>query len=275
MSEIPDHVAGELAALADGTLSPVRSAALRLELARSPQLSAAYEQQRAARASIAAVTDVSAPSALHEAVAKAADERARAAGPAGRSGAPWRGHGRLGAIASRSGAASTAIVASSAVLALLVAFLLVNSAGRQNPSVAAIVAFADRGSTRPAQARPPGSGTLSASVEGLRFPSWAKQFGWFANGERTGETGGRSMTVVYYARGNRQLSYAIVAGAPLSLASGRSVDRAGIAYRLLDVGGEHTVVWSRGGHTCVVSGRRLSYSTLMALAHWTNEDGQT
>ncbi|MHB1808820.1 MAG: hypothetical protein ACYCU0_05940 [Solirubrobacteraceae bacterium] len=270
MSEISDSLAAELAALADGTLDPRRGAKLRRELERSPERNAAFEDQRVALASIALASEASASDSLHEAIAgsaAAASRRQTLSAPGGEQTRQARSRDDSRAKAPRR-SRLTAVVASVAALALLAAFVLIHPSGA-SPSIAGIVSFAQKGPARPAQMQPPGSDRLAASVEGVRFPYWAKRFGWFANGERSGSAEKRTLTVVYYTDGNRQLSYAIVAGAAFSPSGGHSVSQGGVSYRLLDAEGERTIVWRRGGHTCVLSGHGAADATLLALASWT------
>jgi hypothetical protein len=122
-------------------------------------------------------------------------------------------------------------------------------------------------------AAPPESGSrraqLAASVEGLAFPYWGGHLGWHASGMRTDRLGGRTVRTVFYDDGRgRRVGYAIVAGSAPPVGSGRVSWRGATPYHLESVGAGRSVVWTREGHLCVVSGRGVSDATLLRLASW-------
>ena len=116
---------------------------------------------------------------------------------------------------------------------------------------------------------------LDASVDGVSFPYWTKRFGWRANGAREDRLAGRTVRTVFYldSKGQR-IGYAIVAGTPApAVSTGPAHWQKGTAYRLTSEHGAKVVTWLRDGHLCVVSGRGVSASTLLALASWDDRDG--
>ena len=90
----PPEVLAELTALADGTLDPERAAALRRQIAGSPELSKRYERERHAVAALATVRADRAPAGAaradrERATPPVANPRCRAFGPDG-ARRPWR-----------------------------------------------------------------------------------------------------------------------------------------------------------------------------------------
>jgi hypothetical protein len=80
------------------------------------------------------------------------------------------------------------------------------------------------------------------------------------------------MTVFYANAGGASVGYAILSGSAPAIHGGVVHVRQGTSYHLLSAGGAAEVAWLRQGHLCVVSGRGVSPSTLLALASW-NEAG--
>ncbi len=113
-------------------------------------------------------------------------------------------------------------------------------------------------------------GVLTENVDGVAFPYWKGRFGWRASGARSDTIDGRTVRTVFYADAHGQrIGYAIVAGTPAPAANGGVVVwRHGAPYRLLSEHGVTSVVWLRSGRLCVVAGRGVSSSTLLALASW-------
>jgi anti-sigma factor RsiW len=87
-------------------------------------------------------------------------------------------------------------------------------------------------------------------IDGARFPHPAA---WRAVGTRSDVVDGRATRTVFYERGGRRVAYTIVSGPPLE--RGRRV-----------LGGR-ALVWTRDGHTCVVSGR-VPAAVLAQAAAW-------
>ncbi len=113
-------------------------------------------------------------------------------------------------------------------------------------------------------------GALTENVDGVAFPYWKERFGWRASGARSDTLDGRTVRTVFYTDASgKRIGYAIVSGTPAPAAKGGAVVwRHGAPYRLLSEHGVTSVVWLRSGRLCVVAGRGVSSSTLLALASW-------
>jgi anti-sigma factor RsiW len=258
----------EIAALADGSLDPARQEQVRQAIEASPKHVAELERQRRALALLDTAGQAKAPDSLHRAVAsltsaQPAKVRTR---PANVRTLPYKAGGpaRLRLLAT----------ASVAAVAVAVALAVGLSIGGASSSVQQAVALTLAPSTQPS---PPESRThsseLTASVGGVAFPYWGERFGWHSVGARTDRIDGRATITVFYqdGRGHR-IGYAIVSGPAWPVREGVSRWRGGVRYRLLHHGVATSVAWSRGGHLCVVSGRRVSAATLLLLASW-NDGG--
>jgi hypothetical protein len=123
-------------------------------------------------------------------------------------------------------------------------------------------------------AAPPHSRTrhpeLAAAVDGVSFPYWEDSLGWRSTGTRSDRIDGRVITTVFYRyRTGQSVGYAIVGGKPAPTASGGTVAiRAGVPFRVSTQNGKAVVTWLRDGHMCVLSGRGVAATTLLALASW-------
>lgn len=201
--------------------------------------------------------DVVAPKRLHDRVDAMVAERK---GHQARGGAPLSGlRLRLGATA-----AALAAVA----VALTVALSGSGSAGASLAQASALT-------LRPATLAAPSesasrNGTLAADVEGVSFPYWEERFHWRSTGSRLDTLDGHAVRTVFYSDPmGRTVGYAIVAGrAPRLTDAGQVHWREGTPFALGRVDGAEVVTWRRNGHLCVVSGRGVSGSTLIALASW-------
>ncbi len=233
----------ELAALADGTLAPERRAAVLARVESDPELAAALADQRAALAAIRATANEPASDALRAAVQAMARPRAVA------RRRPWR-------------------LAVAGATALAAAAVLLLGQGAPGPSVA----DAARVALAPAAAAAPGArpadGTLAASVDGVAYPYWEDSAGWRAVGARRDVLRGHVVRTVIYARGAQRIGYSIAAGAPLTVAGGRIVERDNVPLRVLRSGDTTIVTWLRAGHTCVIAARNLDPEVLLRLAAW-------
>jgi anti-sigma factor RsiW len=239
----------ELAALADGTLSPERRGPLEARVAASPELRQLLERQRRAVAATRAAASEPAPASL----------RARVEQRVGRSEAGPRRVRLVPSLAFAGAAAAAAAV----VLALVL------TGGPSGPTVADAARLASRAPSGPAPASMDHSkAKLAASVDGVVFPDFARSYGWRAVGIRHGHVDGHAATVVYYARNGERIGYVITAGSALPQPSGAKVTaRRGVRYRALSVDGRPAITWRRLGHTCVISGA-TSPSNLLKLASW-------
>jgi hypothetical protein len=236
----------ELAALADGTLSPERRAVVEELVARSPELTERLAEQRLAHEVV-----------THAAVAVEAPSRLRAQVEARRRPRSTRRRYALG---------GGFAVAAAAAIALVVVLLLPSNVG--GPSVAEAALLGTRAATAPAPAAA-GKTLLARSVEGVPFPYWAKKFDWKATGVREDTIGGRQATTVFYEKKGRRIAYTIVAGDALAKPKGsRPLTREGTDLRLLTVNGHSVVTWERLGRTCILSGLDVDFPTLAKLASW-------
>jgi anti-sigma factor RsiW len=224
----------DLAALADGSLSPARREGVERAVAASPELEAAVHDQRLALAAVRDAATPSAPAAL-----RARLERTR---PSAR---PAR---RARALAIAGGAATAA--------ALVIT--LGGSPGGP-PTVTGAALLSTRAAVAPVPARARGTT--------LAFPDWSGRSGWKAIGARHDTLAGRQVTTAFYRRGRAVVAYSIVAGAPAALGSpARASTYRGRAFSSFTAQGRRVVTWVRGGHTCVISGARTDTAVLRRLA---------
>jgi hypothetical protein len=241
----------QLAALADGKLDPERAAALRQQIAASPELSKRYEREQRAVAALGMVRDDRAPAALRARIES--ERRRRSRTPLPRLGTAW----------------GTAAVAALAAAALALVLLL--PAGTPGgPSVSQAASLALRGS---AMAAPQPGGavpgvTLNRDVEEVYFPNWSKKFGWWAEGQRVDKIGGRKAVTVYYSRGGQRIAYTILTAPALKLPNATTTGVNGTKVQAFSLGGRQVVTWRRAGHTCVLSGVGVSAAELSRLAAW-------
>jgi hypothetical protein len=209
--------------------------------------------------------DVPAPESLHRSVQSliASHER-RGARPARALAVLIGGLRSAPRFAMAAGALGAAVL-------VLVLVLALGSGTRTGPGLRETAALTLLPPSAPA---PPESASrhaeLAAAVDGVSFPYWQERLGWRSTGTRTDRVGGRVITTVFYAsRRGGEVGYAIVGGLPAPEVSGGVVAwRGGTRYRLSHAGGAPVVTWLRGGHLCVVSGRRVSAATLLELASW-------
>ena len=250
--ELEQHA--ELAALADGSLGERRRAELEDEVAASPELQALLAEQQKA-VDLFRATKLPVPAALREDLAR----RGARVTPK-----PKRGF-RLPALGWPRGLAGGAAVAA------LVAVVVFVVSGTSAPSVASAAQLGQRPPSQPAptaQAAQPK--LLDADVSGVPFPNWAGKFGWKPVGKRVDKVGGRQAVTVFYEKGGKRLAYTIVSGNRLKPpAGGAPAVREGtglLAYG--DIAGRPAVVWTRGGHTCILSGAGVPRPTMLMLAGW-------
>lgn len=249
MSMEPTHTELELAALADGSLAPQDRERVLEQVRRSPELQAALSEQQRAVQMVGGLVD-RAPSALRARIEAMAPERRRTR----RITVP-----RL----SIAGAAAAVLAALAVVIGL--------SGGGSSPLTvqqAAALTLSPATMTAPAESRVHRN-QLQTSVEGVHFPYWRESFGWRSSGTRTDHIDGHAVTTVFYSNPQGvRIGYAIVSGHSWETQGGTVTWRAGVPYQLLTHDGAAVVAWPRAGHMCVVSGRGVSTSTLLALAGW-------
>ena len=237
----------ELARLADGSLDPARAAQLRRQAEADPELGAALAEQQRAVALMRGL-DAPAPDRLRDRGGRPTAQRRTTfpttAAPAARIRAARRRRRRR----------------RPAVL-----IVLAGRAGTPAPTLAQTVRLTLAAAVSPAPAEH--AQTLDISSAGIPFPYWQHSVGWRALGARTDQLAGRRIVTVFYGgRYRSRVGYAIVAGDPLAIGGGQVVTRGGVRYRLARIGGATLVTWLRHGHTCVIAGRDVSSSTLLALA---------
>jgi hypothetical protein len=267
-TDVDAGLAADLAALADGSLESARRGELRDQIARSPELQEMLEEQQQALAVLSRATEASAPDALEARVQELVQQR--------------RGLGSLGRRSQRHGRRPSRLIgfgAAAAVAAgVLVAALLVGTGGGGSPTLGEFVALGSRAPTAAAPAKRPRLAQLKVAVDGVPFPYWEDRFGWKASGVRADRIAGHAVTTVFYGDGDWQVAYSIVAGSPPPLRGmssahgGAIVWRGGTPYRVQSVNGTTTVVWTRSGRRCILSGRGMSARELVALASWTGEN---
>jgi hypothetical protein len=253
MTRDPQFPEAELARLADGSLPTERQDQLRGEIQNSPELARALKEQERVIALIRSTDELSAPASL----------RATLEGLAAPTSAPppprrqrWRFRPGLPVAGALAVAAAAAVVVVIAV-----------GGGSSGPTLPQTAQVALASATMPAPAESATNRThLNAQVDGVSFPYW-ERVGWRTLGRRTDTLSGhRVMTVFYAAPNGARVGYAIVSGSPVHVSGGRTVVRDGHSYTLLTQGNSRLVTWRRSGHTCVIAGRRVNDSTLLALA---------
>ncbi|HXW59132.1 MAG TPA: hypothetical protein VEJ23_06600 [Solirubrobacteraceae bacterium] len=206
--------------------------------------------------------DVRAPESLHrrvqELVADHTTDAARRRGLRRRGGRPAGG-----ARPATARLAALGALAAAAIAVLVIAL----TSGSQTLSLREASALTLSPATAAAPRESPAGNELEADVEGIAFPYWEDRFGWRSTGMRTDRIAGRSVSTVYYADDGRRIGYAIVGGtgAP-QVGKGTVARRGGHSYTITNVEGRPVVSWIRDGHLCVLSGRGVASSTLLALA---------
>jgi len=162
------------------------------------------------------------------------------------------------------------LVLAGGALATLVLVLAValGGGGSTAPSVADAAQVALRPATAPAPPARAGGHLLTASVDGIAYPTWTRT-GWHYVGARSDTLAGhRIHTVFYTAPNGTRIGYAIAAGDALPLPQARVVRRRGVAIRVLVVHGATVVTWRRDGHTCILAARGVDAASLVRLASY-------
>jgi hypothetical protein len=160
-------------------------------------------------------------------------------------------------------------LAAAAALALVVVLV----AGREGSDVPGAVE-ASRVVTRPAAAPAPAVDSrqpdrLGREFQGVKFPNWAKEFGWVATGARRDRVAGRSADTVFYVHDGHRIAYTVLAGEPLPAPDGaRRLTVNGVELHRFSDGDRDAVVFERGGRTCVLAGDVHDPATLVKLASW-------
>lgn len=156
------------------------------------------------------------------------------------------------------------------VAAAVILVLLLLPSGIAAPTVERAVALSELPATAAGPARRPDEpALLEAAVGDVAFPAWAAEFGWKATGLRTDEIGGRDTVTVFYGKEGRTLAYTIVSGDGLEPPGVDPEVRDGVAFRVVEGAAGTSVVWERGGHTCVLTGTATPAPKMVDLAAWT------
>jgi anti-sigma factor RsiW len=250
-SKLSAQEMAELVALADGTLPAERRAPLEARIAASPELQELLDRQRKAVAATRAAANETVPASLQATV----EDRVRSK----EARRPRRRPRLVPGLALGGAVAAAAAV----VLALVL------TGGPSGPTVADAARLASQPPSGPAPARVDDSkAKLTARVDGVVFPDFARTYGWRPVGVRQDEVEGRYAKVVYYRKGGERIGYVITAGSALPQPSAaKTIERRGVRYETLRVDGRPAVTWERLGHTCVLTGAS-SPSELVTLASW-------
>ena len=250
--EIPERTLRELARLADGSLHGRARTALEQQVAASPGLRAALERQRAAVGALRGL-EVQTPVGLRA--------RVQAQGAAPR---PLVRRPRL--------AFGGALAAAAAAAVLLAVVLL--PAGAGGPTVVQAAQLSRLPATASVQVAPSNPKLLAASVEGVPFPDWTKEFGWRPAGARSDRLDGRDTRTVFYEHHGKRLAYTIIAGDGIGPPTGfRASNVNGVSLHSTSDQGRRIVTWWRNGRTCVLSGSGVSDAELLKLASWKGDGG--
>jgi hypothetical protein len=245
---ISDQDERDLAALADGSLSGRRRAAVEARVAESPALRAALERQRAGLTALRGL-DLAAPAGLRR---RLDAER--------RSPSRTVRRRRLQIFGGLAGAAAAAALVAALVL----------PGGAAGPTVVEAAELAERPATQATVPADPGNPKLlEASVEGVPFPNLAEEFDWREAGARSDQLEGREARTVFYQRAGRRIGYTIISGEaidPPGAASSTTLNE--VELSSISDGGREIVTWLRDGRTCVLSGEDVSERELLELASW-------
>jgi anti-sigma factor RsiW len=246
--DVTDEEAAALLAFLDGHAPPDEAAAIERRLAADPALAAALDRRRfVATAISSAVADSAAPHDLRLRVDAMATEPPHARVRKRRRWAPFLAF-----------AGTAAAVAVALVIAGSGSGLTVDDA----------VAAAVRPPVAAAMLDPAQPNLLLDAVDQVRFPNFAKKFGWKVVGTRTDEIHGRQTRTVFYEKGGDRIAYTVIAGDALDKPDGKDSTIDGVDLRALQVGSRNVVTWERLGHTCVLSSDTVDTQTLLTLAAW-------
>jgi anti-sigma factor RsiW len=255
----------ELTRLADGSLAESEREQLQARVAAAPELQLRLREQQRAVSLVQATAEIAAPASLRASVAELSDATTRRRG---------RYEGRQQGAAERRRRATwrpRASVGLVALAAVLVAVVSVALHGRTAPTVGSTARLA----LAPATGRAPAVSASDHDVLAVRpvgasqipFPSYVRLAAWQATGVRRDTLSGRHVTTVFYSVAGTRVGYSIVSGPALSMPHGSTVrGPTGVRYVFVSSEGAQIVTWRRDGHTCVIAGRSVARSTLLALA---------
>lgn len=230
----------ELASLADGSLSAERRREIEDRLHESDSARESIAKQKSA-IELVRGAQAEAPASLHRAVADMV--------------APKQKRSRVPAFAGVTAALAAAVIA----------VVLVTGGGAPKIDRAAQLALAGPNAAAPIENEKDGR-WLNVKVGDVPFPYWEDDRGWKSTGARTDDFDGRTAKTVFYQDGaSRSVAYTIVGGEPLEKAGTKAIADNGTKYWASESNGVRRVVWTRGGHTCILSARDVSTSDLQTL----------
>jgi len=244
-----EHDLAELAALADGSLSPERRAAVEARVAASPRLQALLAEQSRVVEATRRLADT-APDELRARIVDATQPSRRAR------------RRRLGGLAAGLAAAAAAV-----------AVIAGSGGGPGRPTAPPLLAAVRVASRPPALPAPvpyrDHPVLLRLEVQGLPYPNWEPKFGWRAVGARRDRVAGRGATTLFYKKARWRIAYTILSRPPLPMPRDAwTTARGGVQLRSFVLGRRVVVTWHRNGHTCVLSGTGVARRTLLALGSW-------
>jgi anti-sigma factor RsiW len=247
-AQLPSELEAELVAMVDGRLDPGRRLELEALLESDAAVRAALREQRAAVDAIAATAAaVAAPAALRARIERMALETKPRARKTRAFRVPHLAAGFAAAVA-----------------IVMVALALTGGAAADD-----VLAASTRPSVAPVTVDPARAALLAQAVEGVAFPNWSDKLGWTAIGTRTDTLAGRPTRTVFYERDGRRIAYTIVGGRRLPApGDSRPLEHDGVALSRFARDGRSAVTWERQDHTCVLSGERVPFTTLVTLAAW-------
>ena len=245
-SEPSPKTLAELSALADGTLDPARVAAVREQIARSPELSERFAREQRAVQALQLTRSERAPARL----------RTRIEAERRRASQPRRPRVIYG------GALAAAVAAVVAALALLLP-----NGTPGSPSVSQAAGLALRGPALSAPAVDQTRAKLTQDVEDVYFPNWDR-LGWSPAGQRSDKFDGRKAVTVYYDGGGTRVAYTILSAPALHWPGTQTRWLNGTKLQSFRLDNRWVVTWRRGNHTCVLSGKGVTPQQLSELAAW-------
>jgi hypothetical protein len=149
-----------------------------------------------------------------------------------------------------------------ALAALIVALALVLPGGSPGgPTIAQAAAIGARAQTGGVPAVDPAAPNrfLAVKVGSLQFPNWQYENGvWRAVGTRVDRLGSHRVVTVYYKHGTTKIAYSIVSVPALA---GQQP-----GYYTFTQNGRTVVTWHEDGHSCVLSGVKITRAQLSQLA---------
>jgi hypothetical protein len=233
----------ELASLADGSISAERRREIEDRLHESDAAREAIAKQRIA-IDVVRGAEADAPDSLHRAVVDMVQ--------------PKRKRSRVPMFAGATAALAAAVIAVAVIS---------GGGGGVQPQIDAAAQLAQAGPQLPAPSESEKDGRwLNLKVGDIAFPYWEDDHGWKSTGARSDDFEGRTAKTVFYRDGtNRNVAYTIVGGTALEKSGTKAIADNGTKYWYSERDGVRRVVWTRGGHTCILTARDVATSDLQTL----------